>query len=167
MEEQLISFETAKLAKEKGFNWECSKYINVNNIWTYGIEYVFKTDNIHIQGHTSVERWLSDGINKCLEEAEQFENKTCSLDEIIIYPAPTQSLLQKWLREKHKLFVEIFTANYAWNNKIKFYFHVREIHSKNDDKYHNYRTEFVGTYEEALEKGLQEALKLINKTKEI
>ena len=128
MQEQLITFETAKLAKEKGFNEYCF--------------YCYR---------------MVDG--EFMFEQRGFNNTLAEISKKIV--SPTQSLLQKWLREEHNLYVEVFTANYAWNNKVKFYYHVREIHSKHDDKYHNYRTEIVGTYEEALEKGLYEALKLI------
>jgi hypothetical protein len=63
--------------------------------------------------------------------------------------APTQSLLQKWLREEHSLFVSVTTytnecnrVNLIIDNHIKYAFEYK-------------------TYEEALEKGLKVALKLI------
>lgn len=67
--------------------------------------------------------------------------------------APTQSLLQKWLREKHKLHITIFSSSQeSWMFRIT--------------KPHQILTEGIygedfTTYEEALETGLQEALKLI------
>ena len=71
MEEQLISFETAKLAKEKGF--------------TYAYEFYDKEGNI-------VDFGIVGGWTDCHDEN---------------YAAPTQSLLQKWLREKHDIHFEI------------------------------------------------------------
>jgi hypothetical protein len=106
MKEELITFETAKLAKEKGFD---------------------------LNGHTN--------------------------DEV----SPTQSLLQKWLREVHKINVE---SNYLPNipgyrclfvpmtDKISM-----EEKYKLFSKYYGRNTH--DSYEEALEEGLQEALKLI------
>ena len=66
MKEQLISFSTAKLAKEKGFdNYDVANYYR-------------------------------EGINYALNNSG-----TSTIKEVGNYPAPTQSLLQKWLREKH------------------------------------------------------------------
>ena len=80
--------------------------------------------------------------------------------EDILTSAPTQSLLQKWLRETHKIrvFVEqsvqgIFKYTiHKWNydNSVGKWQRISHPNSYN-------------TYEEALEAGLQEALKLIGK----
>ena len=73
MKEQLISFETAKLAKEKGFipseGITCKSYLQDGRV-----------------GYQTI--WDLDLKHACLE------------DHII---AVTQSLLQKWLREVHNI----------------------------------------------------------------
>jgi hypothetical protein len=64
---------------------------------------------------------------------------------------PTQSLLQKWLREVHKINVYCTPTHYnydVWVNNV-----IAEIPVPL----------LMGSYEEVLEKGLQEGLKLINK----
>lgn len=114
MKEQLIAFETAKLAKNKGFD--------------------------------SIEGW-----SRMYNQDGEFKSPYKET-----YPAPTQSLLQKWLREKHNILVESthFTAShftykiYKKDNIITILFlgTVKDI---------------FDNYEHALEKGLQEALKLI------
>ena len=128
MEEQLITFETAQLAKEKRFNWKvlyhCSEKgigeewkdghkgrdVNFNNRWTY----------------------------KC-------------------YSAPTQSLLQKWLREVHSIDVEPRLANQEF--KKSYYFAIHKYIEYREQLHHtNIRYD---SYEQALEYGLLEALKLI------
>ena len=102
MEEQLISFETAKLAKEKGCN---------------------------------------------------LENCTCGgYPDCICYDKRiSQSLLAKWLREKHNIhliaYKNINIDGYDW-----CYITTDGITNINSYK----------TYEEAYEIGLQEALKLID-----
>tara|TARA_R110001606_G_C15106008_1_gene620321 strand:+ start:365 stop:712 length:348 start_codon:yes stop_codon:yes gene_type:complete len=65
--------------------------------------------------------------------------------------APTQSLLQKWLREIHdnEVFVK---SEYKNLKKIGFYYGGTKVY---------YSAPIFKTYELALEKGLQEALKLI------
>ena len=134
MEEQLISFETAKLAKEKGFNALCYDAFNSKgNLYSNGwCEYLY--DN-------KVEIPFRSGV---LESKDVL--------------APTQSLLAKWLREKHDIHFE-----------IKPIFDVNEIRpyhisiSKNLSG-KNFKYKIIGTretYEEALKIGLQEALKLI------
>ena len=64
--------------------------------------------------------------------------------------APTQSLLQKWLREEHQLYVLI---NYV--NKEQFNWEINMF------QHGEYGIGFRGNYEEALEAGLLTALKLI------
>ena len=107
MKEQLITFETAKLAKEKGF--------------TIGVDLIL---------YLYLEKGFYIG-------------------------APTQSLLQKWLREQHNLeVISMHADDFVWW-KVK----VRRL-SKVGAELIKTEMEF-NTYEEALEKGLQEALKLI------
>jgi len=136
MTEQLISFETAKLAKEKGFDWvSYTYYYNSDDYEEY------PNDNIYI---------YRLGYNKSNKET----NSNYDIDEAV--SAPTQSLLQKWLREKHGVLVESthYTANhftfkiYERNSIIK----IVKLGSVDN---------LYDTYEQALEKGLYAALKLI------
>ena len=132
MEDTRISFETAKLAKEKGFKIP-TKVMYKGNEKSYG--------------HNN--EWGID--EKRLDGEFPYTNQQW-------YSIPAQSVLQKWLREKHDIHFE-----------IKPIFEVNEIRpyhisiSKNlSGKNFNYK--IIGTretYEEALEIGLQEALKLI------
>ncbi len=72
------------------------------------------------------------------------------------YAAPTQSLLQKWLREKHNIhlvpLISSTTGLYGYEI-IQFYTNKLSEHR---NVIHPYTT-----YEEAFEDGLQETLKLI------
>lgn len=71
---------------------------------------------------------------------------------------PTQSLLQKWLREEHKIFINIETD--VADLKEDRWIHMVDI----NNKVRYIPNEVCGvnsTYEEALEKGLIEALKLV------
>ena len=117
MKEQLISFETAKLAKEKGFD-----------LFT---EY---------------------GYDKNGKEV----NFPCCYNNYPVidhYSAPNQSLLQKWLREKYNIHIDIYF--------IVLLFRYRIYNMINCECYKSsYKDEF-DSYEQALEQGLQEALKLI------
>lgn len=121
MKEQLISFETAKLAKEKGF-----QYTTDDNL--------YYNDNSY--------------LNK-LEFSEED------------IPAPTQSLLQKWLREVHNIDIQISLNTVNVQEKIYYsasIYQNRKVEEINI-KCHHLK---LNTYEEALERGLQAGLKLIS-----
>ena len=70
--EEICTYEVAKLAKEKGFNWICLHY--------------FRTKNKDLFRVFPCEDWsnIEDRIN-----------------------APTQSLLQRWLREEKGIVIDV------------------------------------------------------------
>lgn len=115
MEEEKISFETAKLAKEKHFNIRTRTYFD----------------------------------KKEIKEISKLTSHNDSSNRI---SRPTQSLLQKWLREGHNIDVEA-------QKDYGFYTAVIYLPGRYKPS-HQWKQEF-GSYEEALEIGLQEALKLI------
>ncbi len=121
MEEQHIIFETARLAKEKGFNLRCEYFYNAGSGWK------LQSDSILRTGH----------------------------DEFV--EAPTQAQLQKWLREKG-LFVSAETVE--GNNRLKYSAVVKDI--KTNEFILDGFSMYI-EYEDAIEDGLQEALKLIRK----
>ena len=130
MVEELISFETAKLAKEKGFSEFTQEVFN-----QFGKLFIFNSGLL-----TNHER----------------------------IQAPTQSLLQKWLRETHFLNVEVTHHGYnKEDNHFSFRAKVKTItkikQSDNNGCLSDVQGDFYifRSYEQALEKGLQEALKLI------
>lgn len=122
MQEQRITLETAKFAKEKGFD-----------------------------------------IDYC--QCGGFPDCICT-DK-----SPTQSLLQKWLREEHNIHTEIrtFYRNWIFNiydlTKLPNRQSLLHINCENDFieflEENNVSTN-MSSYEFALEQGLQEALKLIS-----
>lgn len=122
MKEQIVSFEVAKLAKEKGFNIPCrSKYT------------VMKTKKKFT-------------TNSMLSRVSTKDN---------VYLVPTQSLLQKWLREGRSINVIVDKVDSTPSSGYYF-----NIYSENiEDEYDIIEFD---TYEEALEKGLEEALKIID-----
>jgi hypothetical protein len=130
LKEDLITFETAKLAHKASF--------------------IFK-------GRTN--DWLSTTL-----PYHEDGTRNISLNyKGELYPAPTQSLLQKWLRVKHNLLVEINYRTFACSSGNGYFYMVER---KNKDKS---MREYFGkdifhgfeTYEEALEIGLQAALMIL------
>lgn len=124
MTEELVTLETAKLLKEKGFNEYCKDIIKEDN--NRIMQSVFRT-------------------NKNLP-------KLC-------YSRPTQSIAQKWLRDIQNIHICIYNCACGYGYEI----------SKADNGTHIVSSAYKGTndggkwdtYEEALEAGIQEALKLI------
>jgi hypothetical protein len=152
MQEQLISFETAKLAKEKGFNIEgqivfdlkaSNKIVNFKDIAIQ--EFI---DDCKTGYRDKGLYYLKDGINRTDDNT----------DEGYYLLAPTQSLLQKWLREAHN--IEILTKHFKdrINKPTEGYVSMVWLQI---DGFLRFKTEIKNTYEEALEIGLQEALNLI------
>lgn len=116
IEEEYISFETAKLAKEKGFD--------------IPTRYGFSERGTLVRVDTS-DNWNQDKG---------------------FYSRPTQSLLARWLRGKYSKNVYV-----VMSITEKYIFWVQDIHSLVKVK----TTDLYDTYEEAMEDGLQEALKLL------
>ena len=133
MEEQLISFETAILAKNKGFNERCYVY--------------FYTDRY--------EREL--GMRLCNYKSLHGVTNSTRNSDLIECAAPTQSLLQKWLRDKHNIIVT--SDPITGFSKCKHSWHIYQF--SNIWYLSKFTAVCYNSYEEALEVGLQEALKLI------
>lgn len=136
MEEQLISFETAKLAKEKGFNFYSNSFYcdNYPGLCVEGDEILYiKSLNQHIYD-----------VNYDFETGTK-------------YYASTQSLLDKWLRDKHNLFVAVYPINDHWEADV------RNCNKENRVHYSLIWGLKGNSYEEVLEKGLYKALKKIKK----
>lgn len=140
MTEQLISFNTAKLAKEKGFNWPTLFYYFEN--YNAGLDYI-----------------LVDDILTQFGNIEGVEDHNRSSYYCNRYSVPTQSHLQKWIREVHTIHIEI--SSYNDNDKIIYEYWIKDFRKDADvkviDGMKNYNT-----YEEALEAGLSNVL-LLNK----
>lgn len=134
MKEELISFETAKLAKEKGFDIPCDA------------------------------RWW---IEPCSEwKTSDMGAIPCNNSDGNSISRPTQSLLQKWLREVHNVYVDSYHDLTSDGKSVQYYtnwgfIQSKDINGKQNvngsyDEYNDWKT-----YEESLEVGLQNALKLI------
>lgn len=123
MTEELVTLETAKMLKEKGFNEYCKNVISDKGLM---METIFRT-------------------SKDLPKS--------------FYSCPMQSIAQKWIRETKNLHISIIRNACGYGYDI----------CKADNDTHITDGIFKGpndggqwdTYEEALEVGIQEALKFI------
>lgn len=156
MEDTLISFETAKLAKEKGFKGNKNSTIHIDWSQSYDYQtkipfepYCFLNGDIYNNYKYSVEKF-----KKLFRDKKAFSVKV---------DIPTQSLLAKWLREIHN--IDCFPQHQFLGESgcIKYTpLITTSINDIDSEDYCNYSFEEIyNTYEQAFEFGLQEALKLI------
>lgn len=99
MEDILISYDTAKLAKQKGVNYPCNKVYVIYNkdVSSY---HPHKKEEIPI---------FEKGEIRCISS---YDIESYNIE---IGKAYTQSLLQKYLRIKHRILIEIKPVD-DWDN---------------------------------------------------
>lgn len=128
MEEQLISFETAKSAKEKGFYY--TRYIDLGLLGNI-VEYYDKDGRLN--GDTNF-------CTECCVPEEDYEGYIA---------VSTQSFLQKWIRETRGVNIQIY------NNASGYLFAMAECEGGTDLGWSEYSgpnsSGVWDTYEEALE----------------
>ena len=141
MEEQLISFETSKLAKTKGFNYECL--------------FIYYSDYRVEAGKLSQQSFKNDWNN-----AGDMYNS-----------APTQSLLQKWLREKYNIMVDVVATYHEKDLPLlpnvfpkPDYYIAWDYY---DGDFCDEDTPHFKKYEDALEFGLQRSLNYLTNESQI
>lgn len=125
IEEQFVSFDTARLLKEAGFDVPCEH---------------FYTDDDYGEMER---RRLTNPVNH-----------NAYTDD---YSCPTQSLVSRWLRDAHQIHVGIVCYDDEWfwdlwktNGSVIGVYTI---------KYHGEK--LFPSYEEAMEAGIQEAIKFI------
>jgi hypothetical protein len=144
--DEIITIETARLAKQKNFDVFTR---------TYYCEYLTtKIDPEYPEGGgafgwTKGEIEIGDFYIRNNDSGSDTSNKN-----YIMYARPTQSILQRWLREVKK--IDIIIHRLAEGNKTTVGYHAslwyNETNSSDDSCLAK------ATYEEALEDGLQHAL---------
>lgn len=154
MIEQIISFETAKLAKEKGFNINTLYYYG-NTQKEYDRDLKVYQERLGKMGEEECKRYFNK--NYPLWCAGTLNDGTIhgyakGISERIMFP--TQAVLQKWLREKHD--IEAFVTP----TPNTYYAHVFLRTQIGFSAKLNCKGKF-SSFEEALEMVLVKALELI------
>jgi hypothetical protein len=139
MTETLINRKTAELARSKGFLLSCDSFYCEN----YEGLCMERDEFLWVES-------LDNPIYDC----------NCEFEEGERYYATTQDLLQKWLREVHNIRVYP-TQKIAGDFGFEIYIKNEENPAGSPFKRVSYFTQHFNSYEEAIEKGLQEALNLI------
>ena len=100
IKEDYVSFEVAKLLKEKGFDAECN--------YEYGVPVVERG-------------YVLQMFFKPIKNSEL-------VDEA--YAAPTLQMAMKWLREVHNLFIFISTWLRHKDGTVQYYYEIRNLNDK-------------------------------------
>lgn len=136
MKDVIVSFNVAKLAKEKGFNEETLHFYTKPNSKIFGIDE--KNRNYLIKNIPK--KLYTFGEHTVL----RIEN---------LFNAPSQSILQKWLRDVHNLHIDVCFLDHVFG----YFFKITDMKT-------NTETEAMGRfkiYEDALEEALQKTLELL------
>jgi hypothetical protein len=142
MEERRIAFETARLAKDKEFGYDFNKQLP-----EYVPMFYCESDN-------------DDNLDlTTLEESE------CQGEDIVrgdFYFRSTQSLLHKWLREVHRIDVQVLRNKPGYDEyRVEVYKIVSNLGYIHINIKEGDHIKWFPIYEDAFEAGLEEALKLI------
>lgn len=133
--EDYVSFETAKLLKEKGFDWCESPFYSEQD---------------------RDEWWQNNSYTVPNEEYDPdlpFDSETLTL----VAPHVSIQMAMKWLIEVHKLFIFIST----WlmhENSVQYYFEVREIKTSDFETLYDYTSEELNSPEKAAEAAIKYCL---------
>lgn len=142
MEEQVVSLEVAKLLREKRFDVPC-RYCYGKGVWDseYSIkDYIEEKRGTVYEGESDTNAdWNSTLFTLIMDSMS----------------APTQTLAQKWLRDTQRTIVLV---DYD-STDTKYWCNITYMDSSRCEAFTTSLS--CGTYEEALEEGLKQALKLI------
>jgi len=148
MDKDIITLDTAILAHEKGF-----KFNRSGNDISYTRD--FEPNDFRY--------WYNRLSKKYLLVSDYYAETNQNIQQYIhskdhpVYDAPLQYELQKWLRENYSVQVTPKYNTYNVYEKEYLGYQCEVYDFKNGSK----KYKLYKTYEAALEKGLQEALKLI------
>lgn len=133
MEEKFVGYKLAELAKKKGFNI-IQRFSNEASLYNKEKEHAFYANY----------GFFGSGYNKGY------------------ISAPTQSFLQKWLRDIHKIHITVDYSNEHNKHHYVVYRNSNEyIHNITQELIDNDTFTYIDTYEECLEEALYKALSLI------
>lgn len=129
--EDYVSFEIAKLLKEKGFNTHLITFYLINKEKNEG---VFQTTT-----------FSDDAVDNSSE---------------FYCLAPTQQMTMKWLREVHNYYIQIMLDSWACGGHMGYYVVIQKIDSNFEIMLQDYVDDvFYKTYEDAVEAAIKYCLK--------
>jgi len=173
MEDPRIKFETAKIAKDRGFQWSTFKFEKTGTT----------SENLPIGKFYKLPDGVDTNVNYCYnDEGREITPKQFSIKNTH-YPRPTHYVLAKWLMDRHGVNVEThltvisryahgvpyevdcskYPNDFYWTIDIKMHDSTWQVYSRSSK---HPRTENFGTREEAMEAGLLYALQELDTIKD-
>ena len=137
--EEICTYEVCELAKEKGFNCK------VNNYYQATKHYCETLRGIEL--HSVL--WK-------LETDDCYSRYNKSSEDVV--SAPTQSLLQRWLREEKKYAISVFWDMLSKDYRYEIVKTIGVLEIQVGEKYNYSNPKGFDTYELALEDALKYAL---------
>lgn len=139
--DQIVSFEVAKLASEKNFTWMNQETGDPDETLVYALN-------------------SETGLYELRTQEYIYIRQTTFLNTSISYYAPTQTTLARFLREEHNIFISVdFDKKLVSPHEIYYYTNWMFIQQLSTGGYDE--SQSCKSWEEAMEFGLLEALKLI------
>ena len=135
--EDYVSFELAKLLKEKGFNEKCL-------MWYYG-KNIINSDGNPLKADTLLKAQTNSGTIK-----NEHTIHACT--------APTLQMAMKWLREKHNRNITVKAHNNVARLKTIYYIEVQNLLEPAGMGFCVNGCTFRDTYEEACEAAIKYCL---------
>ena len=114
--EDYVSYETAKLLKEKGFREWCSH--------CYGVDVRYKGNPIDEDEEFELKSEGKEDEIEYVDGGRLYNSMWDNSDESKIYAAPTLAIAIKWIRNTYKIHIEARICNHALSDKvniIKYY----------------------------------------------
>lgn len=139
--DEICTYEVAKLAKENGFNLHCTPFYALEN---FTAEYVDDAGDFYEVDFEKGDLYLNYPVRGLLHKDKMLS-------------APTQSLLQRWLREEKKI---VFSISPMQEMDCDYLGWCATIYEVDEDGYGlSWKEElYYNTYELALENALAYAL---------
>lgn len=129
--EDYVSFETAKLLKQKGFDEPCESAYTENG------QYLLS---------------CYKGIS-----GRRIKNSE-SLNFSYSVVAPTLQMALKWLREVHKLFIFISTWLKHKDGTVQYYYEIRNLNDEDFETLYDYTSKELNSFEKVAEASIKYCL---------
>lgn len=165
IENLFVSYEIAKQLKEKGFKIPVARYYRSDGLLVVNSEHSEVEREYHFTADDFNENWNKEGWVIGKDGGMCFGCKLDNVKYFTPYSAPTHQQVVDWLRENHSLSVSVLPYK---NNEDKIelcWYHAVTIIGIYDifcnAESLGASSENYGSYNEALNEGIKQALKLI------
>ena len=150
--EDYVSFETAKLLKEKGFNEWCFK--------CYGIAVLHNGADISFDEECELKDEGRENEIEYVEGGRLYDYASNNRENVrVVWAAPTLWAAMKWLREVHHYYVQVMLDSWACGGHIGYYVVIQKTDSDFEMMLQDAVDEvFYQTYEEACEAAIKYCL---------